>query len=256
MATRLGHRMHSPGMLTLRIPWDPLTARGFLVAVALHIAAFFLALHVRWEPQPPSQPETAMIPIELLTLGWGEGEKPAGGNLSPEGAARRGKSRRTEPLDASPTRPRAQAAPPPADVAQGIPRPVVEVPSKALTIPSSRQGSGEAASSGIPEGSGLGRQGTGSGRGLGIDIEWGGGGNRIVLSRVLPQYPRGHNVSGRVRLRFTVLPDGTVGSIIPIQRSDPLLERAAIEALRQWRFNPITTSTEMVGIITFTFELE
>jgi protein TonB len=91
---------------------------------------------------------------------------------------------------------------------------------------------------------------------LGIDIEWGGGGNRTVIYKVLPQYPRGHNVAGRVRLRFTVLPDGTVGLIVPLQRTDPLLERAAIEALRQWRFNPLPTATEMVGVITFTFELE
>lgn len=91
---------------------------------------------------------------------------------------------------------------------------------------------------------------------MGFDIEWGGGGTRIVLHKVLPRYPQGHNVSGRLRLRFTVLPDGTVGAIVPLQRTDPLLERAAIEALRQWRFNPLPNPVEMVGIITFTFELE
>lgn len=256
METRSSLRSGSPGMLTLRIPWDPLTARGFLIAVALHIAAFFLVLHVRWDPQPPSQPEVAAIPIELLTLGWGEGEKPAGGDLIPEGVAYRAKSHRAILAEASLTRFSPSAEPSSANLAQGIPRPVSEVPTKALAAPGMQQQTVLGTPDGTREGNGLGQHGTGSGKGLGFDIEWGGGGNRIVLSRVLPQYPRGHNVSGRVRLRFTVLPDGTVGSILPIQRSDPLLERAAIEALRQWRFNPLSTSVEMIGIITFTFELE
>jgi protein TonB len=91
---------------------------------------------------------------------------------------------------------------------------------------------------------------------LGYGIEWGGGGNRIVLSKVLPTYPPGYNVSGRVRLRFTVRPDGSVASILPVERSDPVLERIAIQALRQWRFNPIESAVEMVGIITFVFELQ
>ncbi len=251
---RRGSISSSPSILVLRIPWDAATARGFLVALLLHIAAFFVALHVSWEPQQPQQPEVATIPIELLTLGWGEGSKPAGGDLVSEGTARGTKpSGHTTPQSHKTGKFRTPQATEPQ---QGIPQPAAELPAKALPTVESKFTGQRESPQGLPEGTGLGRQGTGSGKGLGIDIEWGGGGNRIVLSRVLPTYPRGYNVSGRVRLRFTVLPDGTVGSIIPIQRSDPVLERAAIEALRQWRFNPLSTPVEMVGVITFTFELE
>jgi TonB family protein len=41
----------------------------------------------------------------------------------------------------------------------------------------------------------------------------------------------------------------------PLQKGDPMLERSAMDALRQWRFNPLKSNTEMYGIITFTFRL-
>lgn len=246
--------------LKLRIPWDRLTARGFLLSVLLHMMLFLLALHLRWYPEAPPQRAPQMIPVELLTLGWGEGEKPAGGNLSPEGAAYRHSNAPKSALeDASRTQQRTRAA---AQLTvkptMAIPQPVLETPAKALSsdgVSKVLTAQGQSIPNASPDGSGLGLQGEGTGKGLGFDIEWGAGGNRIVLHKVLPQYPRGHDVVGRVRLRFTVFSDGTVGNIIPVQRSDPLLEHAAIEALRRWRFNPLPTPTEMVGFITFTFEL-
>lgn len=245
----------------IRIPWDRLVARGFLLSLLLHMALFFLALHLRWYPEAPPQRTPQVIPVELLTLGWGEGDKPAGGNLSPEGRAYRQRNSPKSALeDASraqqPARATNQAITEPSTA---IPRPASATPAKALSSEVASKTSALQAQ-GLPDalsdGSGLGVRGEGAGRGLGFDIEWGGGGNRIVLHKVLPQYPRGYNVVGRVRLRFTVLPDGTVGNIVPVQRSDPVLERAAIEALRRWRFNPLSTPTEMLGIITFTFELQ
>jgi TonB family protein len=56
-------------------------------------------------------------------------------------------------------------------------------------------------------------------------------------------------------LKFTVSPEGVVTSIIPLQKGDPVLERSAIEALRQWRFNRLKENKEMYGIITFTFRV-
>jgi outer membrane biosynthesis protein TonB len=35
-----------------------------------------------------------------------------------------------------------------------------------------------------------------------------------------------------------------------------VLERAAIEALRRWQFNPMSDGKEMVGFITFTFRVQ
>jgi TonB family protein len=106
------------------------------------------------------------------------------------------------------------------------------------------------------DGSGLGRFGAGTGRGAGYGLEWGGGGNRIVLHKELPKYPSGVNTSAQIKIRFTVLQDGSVGSAVPMQKGEPLLERAALEALRRWQFNPTHDDKEMVGFITFTFRVQ
>jgi len=62
-----------------------------------------------------------------------------------------------------------------------------------------------------------------------------------------------------VRLQFSVLPDGSVTGIIPLVRSDEILEREGISALRTWRFDPLPPQFEQkaqVGKITFIFKLE
>jgi TonB family protein len=90
--------------------------------------------------------------------------------------------------------------------------------------------------------------------GLG-DIEWGGGGNRVVLFKKLPKYPPGVNTEAVIRIRFTVSPKGNVINAFPLQKGDPLLEKAALDAIKKWRFNPLKDDREMYGIITFTFRL-
>ncbi len=106
------------------------------------------------------------------------------------------------------------------------------------------------------DGGGLGRFGAGSGRGAGYGLEWGGGGNRVVLHKELPKYPNGVNTSAQIKVRFTVLPNGSVGIAMPMQKGEPILERAALEALRRWQFNPTNDNKEMVGFITFTFRVQ
>ena len=109
---------------------------------------------------------------------------------------------------------------------------------------------------GTPNGTGTGKTGFGPGAGEGLgDIEWGGGGNRTVLFKKLPRYPAGVNTQAQIKIRFTVTADGTVRAMYPLQKGDPMLEKAAMDALRQWRFNPLKSTTEMYGIITFTFRL-
>lgn len=244
----------------LRIPWDRFVARGFLLSVSLHLLFLLFMLHVHWSPEPLPQSLPQAIPVEFLTLGWGTSEKPAGGNLTLEGSPYRARNRNALE-DARVDRrssPRSRLASS-LETIPAIPTPATEVPVKAMNTPDSldlERNQAQGTWTGSSQGSGLGKQGGGSGKGSGFSIEWGGGGNRAVIYKVLPQYPRGYNVAGKIRLRFIVLPDGSVSNIIPIQRSDPVLERAAIEALRQWRFNPLPTPTEMVGIITFTFQLQ
>lgn len=93
----------------------------------------------------------------------------------------------------------------------------------------------------------------------GYDIDWGGRGQRRIYSFSLPEYPRGVNKEINIRLRFTILPDGTVGSIIPLIKADTRLEDAAIKSLRQWRFEPLTTGQSKVvqtAVIIFPYRLK
>jgi len=41
----------------------------------------------------------------------------------------------------------------------------------------------------------------------------------------------------------------------PLMKGDPALEKSAMEALRNWKFNPLKVDKVMEGIITFTFRL-
>lgn len=77
---------------------------------------------------------------------------------------------------------------------------------------------------------------------------------RAVLRQVVPDFPGGVRVSARVRLRFVVRPDGSVGEVVPEQRVEPRLEAAAVEALRLWLFRPEAGRLDR-GTITFVFEL-
>jgi len=63
----------------------------------------------------------------------------------------------------------------------------------------------------------------------------------VPTTRVLPVYPpaaRARNLEGRVVLRAVVDRDGRVEQAINVVESIPLLDTAAVDALRQWRFTP------------------
>lgn len=99
----------------------------------------------------------------------------------------------------------------------------------------------------------------GSGKSTGYSIEWSGTGSRRLLSGRIPQYPEGTDKEMPVRLQFSVLPDGSVTGIFPLVRSDEILEREGISALRTWRFDPLPPQFEQkaqVGKIMFIFKLE
>jgi len=103
-----------------------------------------------------------------------------------------------------------------------------------------------------------GNQGIGTGS-SGFDIEWGGNGKRKIYSYSLPAYPEGVNKEIDIRLRFSILPDGTVGTIFPLTKADTKLENAAMNSLRQWRFEPLPLKqkkTEQFAIIVFPYRLQ
>ncbi len=109
-----------------------------------------------------------------------------------------------------------------------------------------------------------GGMGGGSGGGIGArygsSIDWGGEGGRRLLSGRIPRYPEGLTDKQMVVvLQFTVFPDGSVGRIIPVRKTDEYLEHAAIVALQTWRFEALPAQVaqkSQVGKVPFNFKLE
>lgn len=108
------------------------------------------------------------------------------------------------------------------------------------------------------KGTGQGSMGQGEG-GAGFDIQWGGNGIRKIYSYSIPDYPDGVNKEIDIRLKFTIKPDGTVGSIFLLTKADTKLENAAINSLWQWRFEPLSvnqTQSDQTAIIVFPYRLQ
>ncbi len=95
--------------------------------------------------------------------------------------------------------------------------------------------------------------------GFGYDIDFGGKRVRKVYSYFIPPYPEGVAKEIDVKLRFTIMPDGTIGKIFPLIKADSRLESAAINALRQWRFEPLPGAQSQqvqTAVIVFPFRLQ
>lgn len=102
-----------------------------------------------------------------------------------------------------------------------------------------------------------GNKGAGKGS-FGFDIDWGGQGTRRIYSYILPDYPEGVNKEIDIRLKFSILPDGTIGTILPLTKADTKLENAAINSLRQWRFEALAPgqgTMEQSAVIVFPYRL-
>ena len=246
-------------LVDIKIPWDRNTARGFGLSVAINFIFILLCSTCNVDPPTPYEPEIRTIPLELINFGLGDGTGLSKGNLSREGAAHKGSNPSSDLEDASI-----------ASKGKTVKAETVDDPTAASKInpindiTSNDKNSGKEGSSsknvgntsGTPGGTGTGQFGNGPGAGEGFgDIQWGGGGNRVVLQKKLPKYPNGMNTNAQIKIKFTVSQDGTVISMVPLQRGDPTLERAAMDALRQWRFNRLKENKEMYGIITFTLRV-
>jgi len=109
-------------------------------------------------------------------------------------------------------------------------------------------------------GIGSGEEGDGSGNGgFGFELDFGGTGMRKIYSYNLPAYPEGVSKEIDVKLRFTILPDGTVSKIFPVIKADARLEFVAINSLRQWRFEPLpprAKQVEQTVVVTFPYRLQ
>ncbi len=106
------------------------------------------------------------------------------------------------------------------------------------------------------EGSELGGEGEG---GFGFELDFGGKGMRRIYSYYLPEYPEGVSKEIDVKLRFTILPDGTVSKIFPLIKADARLEITAINSLKNWRFEPLPKNAKQIDqtvVITFPYRLQ
>jgi periplasmic protein TonB len=125
-------------------------------------------------------------------------------------------------------------------------RPVAQAPgegSNALASFGAEGGASEGKGTGIGAGTGSGGEGggTGGGSGAGSLPYTTVAHPPVPLTRVLPEYPRlarARGLEGEVVLRAIVDSDGTVERDIEVLQSVPLLNEAAIAALRHWRFEP------------------
>jgi len=91
------------------------------------------------------------------------------------------------------------------------------------------------------------------------DISWEGVNRGAPIYDPSPEYPAGVNVEGKVRIKITVLPDGTMGDLIPLQKLDATLESVTIKTLKSWRFRALKTSEPQVNqtaVITYNFVLQ
>lgn len=81
-----------------------------------------------------------------------------------------------------------------------------------------------------------------------------------AINRVTPDYPtlaRAARISGDVALEITIGEDGSVTSVQVIS-GHAMLQNAAVQAARQWRFNPTLlngTPVKVKGVLTFKFTL-
>jgi outer membrane biosynthesis protein TonB len=93
---------------------------------------------------------------------------------------------------------------------------------------------------------------------FGFELDFGGKGQRKIYSYIIPPYPSGVSKEIDVKLQFTIMPDGSVGRIFPIQKADARLESVAMNSLRQWRFEALPkgiVGKPQTAVITFPFRL-
>lgn len=80
--------------------------------------------------------------------------------------------------------------------------------------------------------------------------------NRQAVQTSLPQYTE--QVNAVIRVRITVAPSGRVTRRIPLIKGNPGLEQAVMNALVNWRFNPLPPNApqeDQTGVVTFRFQL-
>lgn len=236
---------------SIKVLWDRYAARGFVIAFLLMLILLLWFSQTSINVKPYKQ-EVNTSPIILLNFGDGDGTGRSKGNLAKEGAASSG-AKPQNPLEDAGKVKSSSSAKDPLSTSSPIAKNNVSAANK--TDADSSKGQGKAVGAGTGSGTGLGEKGTGPGKGMGLgDIEWGGGGNRTVLNKILPPSPSNLDRLVSIKIRFNVLPDGTVGDMRPMTKGDPALEAISLKTLKKWKFNRLDSDQQMQGMITFTFK--
>ncbi len=92
-----------------------------------------------------------------------------------------------------------------------------------------------------------------------FEIDWEGQIRREIYQKRLPEFPPDVQREATIKIQFSVLPNGLVGSAVLMQKGDTKLENLTLEAFKTWRFNPLpeyVEQTTQTGIITFHFKLK
>lgn len=94
---------------------------------------------------------------------------------------------------------------------------------------------------GVPDGNGT--DDAGPGGGGGHDAVWLSGDMQkpVLLEKIEPEYPivaRRAGLGGRVTLQAVIAPDGSVESVEVLASINPIFNRAAVDAVRRWRYRP------------------
>ena len=89
---------------------------------------------------------------------------------------------------------------------------------------------------------------------------YGPGGSRQVLSKILPVYPdwaEEEGVECALLLKLWILPDGSVEKV-EVEKSSgyPRIDLVSAESAKKWRFNPVSTSEKVWGVLPLKFQLQ
>jgi TonB family protein len=77
--------------------------------------------------------------------------------------------------------------------------------------------------------------------------------NRKVIARTAPSYPelaKRMHLKGKVKVEVVIASEGSVKSAKVVGGS-PVFEKSAIEAVKQWRFEPAGKETQAVILLEF-----
>jgi len=247
-------RYNDSPVVEIRFAWNPNAFRGFVTSCIVLAVILLVSKCTKYEPAEPITLKRT-IPITLMVFGEGDGTGMRKGNLTKEGAAQRGKESPNPLQDAqrsASSNGRNQVTDPNQSARLIATR---DVGTDGRRSDQSNADRNTGLKDGKDDGTGLNWVGTGTGKGLGYgDIDWGGGGNRTVVSKPMPKFPPGI-LNTEVKLRFRVLADGTVSLVWPVRRGgNPVVDQEAMKALKQWRFNRLHSEVEMEGTITFVFK--